>query len=406
MSDGHKRISVLFGTRPEAIKLCALVTALRSHPHLKTHVCVTGQHREMLAQVLEAFDVDADADLALMRQDQTLGGLTSRATAAIDAYLHGHRPDMVVVQGDTTTTFCAALCAFYHKIPVAHVEAGLRTWNTRSPFPEEMNRVLVSRLADLHFAPTETAKQNLLREHVPESRVIVTGNTVIDALRIAVEKVKVEKPEIPGLPLHLLNSSSDLPIVLITGHRRENFGRGFENICRAVKELAQRFPETQFVYPVHLNPNVRGPIYRLLGAYSNIHLTEPLGYLQFVAVMSRATIVLTDSGGVQEEAPYLGKPVLVTRDTTERPEAVNMGAVRLVGVDRKAIVEHVTTLLTNVPACSAMATAVSPYGDGHACRRIVSALECYWNVPAENARNERAYQGYCRLVPKRPIVLN
>lgn len=375
----QKRISLVFGTRPEAIKLCPLVTALRAHRGFEPHVCVTGQHREMLAQVLEAFEVEPDVDLKLMRPNQTLGGLTSRAIAAIDEYLHEYKPDMVIVQGDTTTVFCAALCAFYHRIPVGHVEAGLRTWNRQSPFPEEINRVLASRLADLHFAPTEAAKQNLLREEVQESQIVVTGNTVIDALMIARDKVTANPPEVPGLPQELMDGNSDVPMVLITGHRRENFGQGFEDICGALAELAQGFQKTHFVYPVHLNPNVREPVHRLLGGCSNIHLIEPLGYLPFVAMMSRATLVLTDSGGVQEEAPSLGKPVLVMRDTTERPEAVDMGTVKLVGTDRQAIVENATTLLTDEKAYAAMANAVNPYGDGLACGRIVEAMKGFWN---------------------------
>ncbi len=381
-----KRISLIFGTRPEAIKLCPLVTAFRSHRYFEPHVCVTGQHREMLDQVLQTFDVKPDVDLKLMRPDQTLAGLTARAIAAIDGYLEQHKPDMVIVQGDTTTVFCAALCAFYRKIPVGHVEAGLRTSDRWSPFPEEINRVLAGRLTDLHFAPTETAKQNLLRENVRESRIVVTGNTVIDALMIAAEKVKADSPEVAGLPHELMIGNSDTPMVLITGHRRESFGQGLENICLALTDLAQQFKETHFVYPVHLNPNVHEPVYRLLGECPNIHLIEPLGYLPFVAMMSLATLVLTDSGGVQEEAPSLGKPVLVVRDTTERPEAVNTGTVKLVGTSRKAIVENVTSLLTDETAYAAMANAVNPYGDGQACGRIVTALERFCTGCEEPAR--------------------
>ena len=333
----------------------------------------------MLDQVLQVFGIEPDVDLKLMRPSQSLGGLTSLAIAAIDAYLDEHKPDMVIVQGDTTTVFCAALCAFYHKIPVGHVEAGLRTWNRHSPFPEEINRVLTTRLADLHFAPTETSKQNLLREEVLEERIIVTGNTVIDALLLAVEKIQSLPQAIDGLSDSLQPAAADdfdsPRVVLITGHRRENFGQGFENICRAIAELARRFPETHFVYPVHLNPNVQAPVRRILGesALNNVHLIEPLGYLPFVAMMHRATLVLTDSGGVQEEAPSLGKPVLVMRDTTERPEAVEMGTVKLVGTDAEAIVESVSTLLTDEAAYAAMANAVNPYGDGHATGRILDA---------------------------------
>jgi UDP-N-acetylglucosamine 2-epimerase (non-hydrolysing) len=388
-----KKISFIFGTRPEAIKLCPLILAMRDRPDIEPHVCVTGQHRQMLDQVLEVFGIAPDVDLALMQPNQTLGELTSRAIAAVDAYLGEHKPGMILVQGDTTTVFCAALCAFYHKIPVGHVEAGLRTWNKHSPFPEEMNRVLATRLADLHFAPTSTSRDNLLKEGVPADRIFVTGNTVIDALFIALNKIKTSPPDIPGLPQHLMNGSSDKPLVLITGHRRENFGGGFENICHAIAELARRFPDVHFVYPVHLNPNVREPVARLLGqikndpstihtpqsailnqqsAISNVHLIDPLSYLPFVAMMNRATLVLTDSGGVQEEAPSLGKPVLVMRDTTERPEAVEMGTVKLVGTDAEAIIGNVSILLTDRAAYDAMANAVNPYGDGQSVGRIIA----------------------------------
>ncbi|NLX97059.1 MAG: UDP-N-acetylglucosamine 2-epimerase (non-hydrolyzing) [Rhodopirellula sp.] len=400
------RISFIFGTRPEAIKLCPLILKMREQAVFDPHVCVTGQHREMLDQVLEVFGVKPDVDLALMRANQSLASLTARTIAACDEYLATAKPDMVLVQGDTTTVFCAAMAAFYRRIPIGHVEAGLRTWNRFSPFPEEINRTLTTRLADLHFAPTKEAQRNLLREDVPAERIVVTGNTVIDALFFAVDQVKSRPPEIPGLPHHLLNGHSDAPLVLITGHRRENFGEGFENICRAIAELAHRFPEIHFVYPVHLNPNVRGPVYRLIGkttadtekdkewnsplrdpgalhgstssCLANVHLIEPLGYLPFVALMDRATLVLTDSGGVQEEAPSLGKPVLVMRDTTERPEAVEMGTVRLVGTDCKKIVCEVSRLLDDATAYAAMARSVNPYGDGHACGRILAACEMFF----------------------------
>lgn len=366
-----RKVSLIFGTRPEAIKLCPLVLAMRKTPGFETNVCVTGQHREMLDQVLAVFNVKPDADLALMRTDQTLAGLTSRAVAAIDGYLAEYRPDMVTVQGDTTTTFCAALAAFYRRIPVGHVEAGLRTWNKLSPFPEEINRTMTSRLADLHFAPTQWARDNLLREGVPGSRVFVTGNTVIDALHMAVEKVRQAPPTIPGLPKALLNGDSR-PLVLITGHRRESFGDGFHNICQAIAELSCRLGDTVFVYPVHLNPNVREPVFRMLSGRANVHLIEPLDYLPFVALMDRSKLILTDSGGIQEEAPSLGKPVLVMRETTERPEAVEAGTVQLVGTDVKTIAERVSTLLTDQNAYAAMARAVSPYGDGHAAERILA----------------------------------
>jgi len=370
-----KKISFIFGTRPEAIKLCPLVLELKKHREFEPHVCVTGQHRQMLDQVLEVFEVAPDVDLNLMQPDQTLAGLTARVITAIDQYLAEYKPDMVIVQGDTTTSFCAALAAFYRRIPVGHVEAGLRTWNKFSPFPEEINRTITSRIADLHFAPTQWAKENLLKEGVPEDRIFVTGNTVIDALHIAIEKVRKNPPAIPSLPKELLNGDSQKPVVLITGHRRENFGAGFESICQAISELSKRFPDVAFVYPVHLNPNVRKPVFDILSGRSNIYLIEPLSYLPFVALMNRSQIVLTDSGGVQEEAPGLGKPVLVMRDTTERPEAVEAGTVKLVGTDRRMIVDEVSTLLTDEKSYTAMANAVNPYGDGQACGRIVTALE-------------------------------
>lgn len=366
-----KKVSLIFGTRPEAIKLCPLVLALRGHPKLRAHVCVTAQHREMLDPLLEAFEVAPDVDLRLMQPDQTLADLSSRAIVAVDRYLAEHRPEVVIIQGDTTTAFCGALGAFYHRIEVGHVEAGLRTRDKFAPFPEETNRVLVSRLADWHFAPTRWAADNLRSEGVDPRRVIVTGNTVIDALQIAVRKVRRSQPPIPGLP----DGSLRRDIVLVTGHRRESFGGGFESICQAIAELATRFPEASFVYPVHLNPSVREPVFRLLGGRPNVHLIEPLGYLAFVALMERSKLLLTDSGGVQEEAPSLGKPVLVMRDTTERPEAVEAGVARLVGTDRRRIVEGVATLLTDAEVYRAMAQAKSPYGDGRACERIVAVLE-------------------------------
>lgn len=368
-----RRISIIFGTRPEAIKLCPLVLELKGHPEFEPHVCVTGQHRQMLDQVLDVFEVAPDVDLNLMQPDQTLAGLTAGAITAIDAYLADCRPDMVVVQGDTTTAFCAALAAFYRRIPVGHVEAGLRTWNKSSPFPEEISRVMITRIADLHFAPSKWASNNLLKEGVPEDRVFVTGNTVIDALHIALEKIRRDPPEIPGVPKELLNGD-DRPLVLITGHRRESFGNGFRNICRAIANLSERFPDTAFVYPVHMNPNVRQPVFDILSGRQNVYLMDSLPYLPFVALMSRSRIVLTDSGGIQEEAPGLGKPVLVMRDTTERPEAVEAGTAKLVGTNRKTITDSVSVLLSDDEAYASMANAVNPYGDGKACERIISAL--------------------------------
>lgn len=371
-----KKISVIFGTRPEAIKLCPVILALQKNPAFDCKVCVTGQHREMLQQVLDVFGVKPDVDLALMQPNQTLGGLTSRAIEAIDKYLAVERPDVVMVQGDTTTVLCGALAAFYHHIPVAHIEAGLRTWNLESPWPEEANRVLTTRLAKWHFCPTENNKTNLLKEGVPEKDIYVTGNTVIDALLMAKDMVTNNPPEIAGLPQELMDSNDRM--VLITGHRRENFGEGLEHICTAIRNLAERFPTTYFVYPVHLNPNVREPVGRILGHHCgrNIHLIEPQSYLPFVALMNRAYLILTDSGGVQEEAPSFGKPVLVLRDTTERPEAVTAGTVRVIGTERDSIESEVVRLLTDSIEYAKMSAAVNPYGDGKSVTRIEEILEC------------------------------
>jgi UDP-N-acetylglucosamine 2-epimerase (non-hydrolysing) len=366
------KLSFIFGTRPEAIKLAPVILAAKADPRFKCKVCVTAQHRQMLDQVLKVFKIKPDVDLNLMRPNQTLAGLTARAISAIDTYLAEEKPDIVIVQGDTTTVFCAALCAFYHKIPVGHVEAGLRTGNKYSPFPEEANRVLATHLSALHFAPTQKARQNLLQEGIAPEKIFVTGNTVIDALFLALEKIKKKAPVIAQLPKSIMQSSQQL--VLITGHRRENFGEGFQNICKAIKTLAQKFPEAQFVYPVHLNPNVRKPVYSLLGNQANIHLIEPLDYLPFVALMNRATIILTDSGGIQEEAPSLGKPVLVMRETTERPEALDAGTVKLVGTDPKLICNEAEKLLTNTAAYRKMSRAHNPYGDGKATARCLRAL--------------------------------
>ena len=370
-----KKVSVIFGTRPEAIKLSPIILEMVRRGTVSVHVCVTGQHREMLDQVLQVFGVRPDADLKLMRPNQTLADLTSRAIHAIDAYLTEQNPDLVLVQGDTTTVFCAALAAFYHHIPVGHVEAGLRTWNYDAPYPEEVNRVLTTRLTQLHFAPTAWAANNLLAEGISKDCVFVTGNPVIDALQFVVAQVRQRMPAVPGLPAELQNGKDRVPLVLITGHRRESFGRGFEEICMAINRLAERFPDTAFVYPVHLNPNVREPVFRLLGDRANIHLIEPLGYLPFIALMDRARVILTDSGGVQEEAPSLGKPVLVMRETTERPEGVEAGAVKLVGTDPDRIFEGVAELLTNEQACTKMSQTVNPYGDGKAAHRIVEICE-------------------------------
>lgn len=368
------KIVVVMGTRPEAIKLCPVVLALRANRKFSVRVCLTGQHKEMLHQVLKVFEIIPDIDFGLMQANQTLAGLTSRAITAMDAYLTSEKPDIVMVQGDTTTVLVGALVAFYHHIPVAHVEAGLRTWNMGSPWPEEANRVLTTRLAKWHFCPTNNNKTNLLKEGVPDAGIYVTGNTVIDALLMAKEKVCSNPPTIDGLPKDLI--ASDERMVLITGHRRENFGEGFENICTAIRNLASVFSNVHFVYPVHLNPNVREPVNRILGEHTsrNVHLIAPQSYLPFVALMDRSCLILTDSGGVQEEAPSLGKPVLVMRDTTERPEAVDAGTVKIIGTKREDVEREVTRLLTDELECSRMAMAINPYGDGKAASRIVEIL--------------------------------
>ena len=355
-----KKISVIFGTRPEAIKLCPVVLALRKSSEFDCKVCVTGQHKEMLYQVLDVFGVKPDVDLELMRPNQTLGGLTSRAIAAIDKYLAAEKPDIVMVQGDTTTVLAGALAAFYHHIPVAHVEAGLRTGNMLSPWPEEANRVLTTRLAKWHFCPTENNKANLLKEGVNPDDIYVTGNTVIDALMIAREKVR--------------KTNDGKRRVLITGHRRENFGEGFEHMCTAIKKLAEEFSDVEFIYPVHLNPNVQEPVNRILKGLDNVKLIEPQSYLPFVGLMNDAYLILTDSGGVQEEAPSLGKPVLVMRDTTERPEAVTAGTVKLVGTNAEDIYREAKKLLSDEAVYKQMAAATNPYGDGRTVERIVEIL--------------------------------
>jgi UDP-N-acetylglucosamine 2-epimerase (non-hydrolysing) len=367
-----QKISVIFGTRPEAIKLAPVILALKADKHFDCRVCVTAQHREMLDQVLEVFDIKPDVDLNLMQPNQTLAGLTAKAITAIDGYLAEEKPDMVIIQGDTTTVFCAALCAFYHKIPVGHVEAGLRTGNKYSPFPEEINRILATHLSTLHFAPTNESRNNLIKEGISPDKIFVTGNTVIDALYFALNKVKANPLVIPVLPEGIMENGQ--PLVLITGHRRENFGEGFKNICSAIKTLAKQFPKVSFVYPVHLNPNVQEPVYSLLSKHKNIHLIEPLGYLPFVALMNRSTIILTDSGGVQEEAPSLGKPVLVMRETTERPEAVGEGTVKIVGTNASLICAEAEKLLTNSAAYQTMSRVHNPYGDGRAAERIIKRL--------------------------------
>lgn len=355
------KVVIVFGTRPEAIKLCPVVLAMKKDPAFDCKVCVTGQHREMLYQVLDVFGVKPDVDLALMQPNQTLAGLTARAVSGLDEYLSREQPDIVIVQGDTTTVLAGALAAFYRHIPVAHVEAGLRTGDMQNPWPEEANRVLTTRLARWHFCPTENNKANLLKEGVDPSNVFVTGNTVIDALMIA--KGKIQKTQ------------DGKRRVLITGHRRENFGVGFERICLAIKKLAEDFTDVEFIYPVHLNPNVQEPVRRILNGLDNVKLISPQGYLPFVRLMNDAYVILTDSGGVQEEAPSLGKPVLVMRNTTERPEAVTAGTVKLVGTKTDDVYRETKKLLSDEDAYCQMAAAVNPYGDGHAVARILEILK-------------------------------
>ena len=387
------KLAVIFGTRPEAIKLAPVILALKRDADITCEVCVTGQHREMLDQMLEVFGIVPDVDLDLMVHDQTLADLTARSIVAVERYLAKSKPDMVLVQGDTTTVFCSSLAAFYRRVPVGHVEAGLRTGNFNAPWPEEMNRVLTSHLASLHFAPTEWARQNLLKEHVPDETIFVTGNTVVDALFFTLDKVRSVRPHIEELPEFLQPNSPDNNggprVVLITGHRRENFGNGFESICTGIAKLARRFPEVHFVYPVHLNPNVREPVLRILGEAAqngtgsggrNVHLIKPLPYLPFAALMERATLLLTDSGGVQEEAPSLGRPVLVMRETTERPEAITAGTARLIGMSSEKILEEVSRLLTDSAAYEKMSRAHNPYGDGRAGSRIVEACRTFLGI--------------------------
>lgn len=382
-----KTVLLVFGTRPEAIKMAPLVKAFKAQPSdFRTLVCVTGQHRQMLDQVLKIFEIEPDYDLNIMQQGQDLYDVTTRVLLGMRNVLKEVTPDVVLVHGDTTTSTAAALAAFYQQIPVGHVEAGLRTHNIYSPWPEELNRQITSRIAQFHFAPTALSRQNLLAEAVDPSKIYVTGNTVIDALHWVINKISYDTALSSRLKTELQQASYDVDrltgerrMVLITGHRRENFGDGFKQICMAIKTLSERYPDVDFVYPMHLNPNVRGPIHELFGAdlshFENLFFIEPLEYLSFVALMERATLVLTDSGGIQEEAPGLGKPVLVMRDTTERPEAVEAGTVKLVGTDYDKIVGEVSALLDDKCAYDRMSQAVNPYGDGLACQRIVAALK-------------------------------
>jgi len=381
-----KKIMLVFGTRPEAIKMAPLVKELQSRKwEFETIVCVTGQHREMLDQVLHIFDIKPDYDLNIMKQGQDLYDVTSRVLLGMRDVLKKVQPDIVLVHGDTTTSTAAAIAAFYQQIPVGHIEAGLRTHNIYSPWPEEMNRQITSRIATYDFAPTPLSRQNLLDEGVSEEKITVTGNTVIDALHMVVKRIKDNKEldkeleeKLRGFGYDINRLANGKKLVLITGHRRENFGDGFINMCTAIKDLTQKYPDVDFVYPMHLNPNVRKPIHLVFGEdlanLGNMFFIEPLEYLEFVYLMEKSNIVLTDSGGIQEEAPGLGKPVLVMRDTTERPEAVTAGTVKLVGTDYDAIVNNVSELIENQQTYDKMSKAVNPYGDGCACSRITSVL--------------------------------
>ena len=392
-----KKVMLVFGTRPEAIKMAPLIKEFQKNSHkFQTVVCVTGQHREMLDQVLRLFEITPDYDLNIMKQGQDLYDVTTRVLLGMRDALAQAKPDIVLVHGDTTTSTATALAAFYQQIPVAHIEAGLRTHNIYSPWPEEMNRQITARLATCHFAPTPLSKENLLREGIKEEKITVTGNTVIDALYMVIDKIKSDdglKNQLndtlrkSGLPDRMIQSfvnskleTRNQKLVLITGHRRENFGEGFINICKAIKTLGEKFADVDFVYPMHLNPNVRKPIREIFGddalnaAPGNIYFIEPLDYLPFVYLMEKSTLVLTDSGGIQEEAPGLGKPVLVMRNTTERPEALQAGTVKLVGTDYDAIVTQTAKLLTDTGYYNSMAQSANPYGDGKACERIVKKL--------------------------------
>lgn len=369
------RVLSVFGTRPEAIKMAPVVTTLAAAEGVESRVCVTGQHREMLDQVLSLFAITPDYDLAVMKSGQTLGDVTSAVLSGLDGVLADFCPDVVLVHGDTTTTLSASLAAYYRQTPVGHVEAGLRTGNIYSPWPEEINRKVTGAIAELHFAPTEKSRVNLRNEGVPEDRVVVTGNTVIDALHDVVKLIDGDAALSSELA-DRFGLVGGRRIILVTGHRRESFGGGFERICEALVRLAER-PDVEVVYPVHLNPNVKGPVERLLGGHSNIRLLPPQDYLPFVYLMSRAELIITDSGGVQEEAPSLGKPVLVMRDTTERPEAVDAGTVRLVGTDVDRIVSAARELLDDAGAYRAMSRAHNPYGDGQAAGRILDALRAW-----------------------------
>ena len=373
-----KKILLVFGTRPEAIKMAPLVKALQKDTeHFETRVCVTAQHRQMLDQVLEVFGITPEYDLNIMAPNQDLYDITAKVLLGLREVLKDFRPDTVLVHGDTTTSMAASLAAFYMQIPVGHVEAGLRTYNMLSPWPEEMNRQVTDRICTYYFAPTEQSRANLLQENIDAKKIFITGNTVIDALLMAVDIISTTAGVKEKMAKELQEKGytvGDREYILVTGHRRENFGDGFLHICKAIKELAALHPEMDIVYPVHLNPNVQKPVYELLSGLSNVYLISPLDYLPFIYAMQHSTLLLTDSGGVQEEAPSLGKPVLVMRDTTERPEAVEAGTVKLVGTDAEAIVSNVTALLQDKEMYKRMSETHNPYGDGQAFERIIAAL--------------------------------
>ena len=375
-----KKILLVLGTRPEAIKMAPLVKALQKDTeHFETRVCVTAQHRQMLDQVLEVFGITPEYDLNIMAPNQDLYDITAKVLLGLREVLKDFRPDTVLVHGDTTTSMAASLAAFYMQIPVGHVEAGLRTYNMLSPWPEEMNRQVTDRICTYYFAPTEQSKVNLLQENIDAKKIFITGNTVIDALLMAVDIISTTAGVKEKMAKELQEKGytvGDREYILVTGHRRENFGDGFLHICKAIKELAALHPEMDIVYPVHLNPNVQKPVYELLSGLSNVYLISPLDYLPFIYAMQHSTLLLTDSGGVQEEAPSLGKPVLVMRDTTERPEAVEAGTVKLVGTNAEAIVSNVTALLLDKEMYKRMSETHNPYGDGQACERIIAALRC------------------------------
>lgn len=368
-------VNIVFGTRPEAIKLAPVIQALKSKTNISFRVILTGQHREMTKGILDWFDIVPDADLDIMEKDQTLASMTARCVTLVDRYFAANPAKLVIAQGDTTSAFIAALVGFYHKSKVAHVEAGLRTGNKYSPWPEEINRLLVSQLADYHFAPTKRNVEALLKENIHANAVLQCGNTVIDALLYSVKKIKAQHRYAPSLAEFYTGAKKDSKIILVTGHRRENFGGGFENICKAIRLLAEKYPEAQFVYPVHLNPNVRKTVFEMLGNSPNIRLIDPLEYPEFVSLMERSFMILTDSGGVQEEAPSLRKPVLVFRENTERPEAVEAGMVKIVGTQTSHIVDSFTSVYENADVYKAMTAGTNPYGDGTAAKQIVDFLQ-------------------------------